>query len=130
MHSIEPQAALASERLLEECRSMSDLERITTQALHVLSDQGLFALGLFLATRKRDQDKAPAEAIHRQIVELLADLELGERPGNRDAIDLAYYRSLTETLQNLLLSRQVIETLLIYARHGAKAAQHSGESRR
>ncbi len=136
MHNIEPLAATRAEGVINAVPP-ADAERLATKAAHVLAAQGLYAFGLFLATRKRAQDKAPAEAIHAASHGLLNDLELltdddlqrvPERP--------AFYRELTavrpgETsaaaLQRLLLVRGVVEDLLVYIRYAAKAAPGCGE---
>ncbi|RMD68644.1 MAG: hypothetical protein D6819_08915 [Gammaproteobacteria bacterium] len=133
MHHIEPLAAQGSEAILEAHGvTPKDLDRIATHALHILAEQGVFALGLYLATRKRPQDDAPAQAIHREVANLLHRIGLIDRTGwdlSRED-RTGFYRHLTEiragedaaaALQRLLLTRQVIETLLLYARYGAKA---------
>lgn len=137
MVNLEPLAAIHAENTIDCIRregrvSEKDVERIATHALHVLGEQGLYAMGLFLNTRKRDKDRQPANIIHEQTGHLLNEAGLLSAADQGRRTDLGkFYLGLTEVregestavaLQRLLLMRDLIETLLIYTRYAAKAA--------
>jgi hypothetical protein len=57
----------------------------------VLAEQGLFAFGLFLATRKRDVDARAAEEIHRAVADLLQRAGLAPVQSGDGRLEAAYY---------------------------------------
>ncbi|KHD08154.1 hypothetical protein PN36_14875 [Candidatus Thiomargarita nelsonii] len=126
MLNLEPLAAEAAATMVGA--DPKEAENLITKSLMVLTEQGLFAFGLFLVTRKREQDVRAANDIHRAIASLLYVAELT----NEKKPDMLpeYYRQLTETrdtetevtaLQRLLLSKQLVEIALTYGRYHAKA---------
>ncbi len=130
MYNLEPMAALAAEQMLAghaDEANAKNTENLITKALLVLSEQGIYAFGLFLATRHRPQDRQAAEAVHRALAQLLVNTGLATHPAN--AIP-SYYKRITEqtreensvaALQRLLLTKQLMETTLTYGRYHAKA---------
>ncbi len=103
-------------------------ENLITKALLVLSEQGLYAFGLFLSTRTRPMDTKAASDVHNAIRSFLRESGLGSDDGGDRPAD--YYRGLAQTreaeseinaLQRLLLTKQVVETALTYGRYQAKA---------
>jgi hypothetical protein len=126
MLNLEPLAAQAAAEMVGS--DATTAENMTTKSLMVLSEQGLFAFGLFLASRKREQDIKAADNIHRAVAHLLYKAELAVEENPRLFPD--YYRKLTEThqeedsvtaLQRILLTKQVIEIALMYGRYQAKS---------
>ncbi len=126
MLNLEPLAAETAARMIGA--DVTVAENLITKSLMVLTEQGLFAFGLFLVTRKRDIDVRAAEDIHRAITQLLytAKLTNEEQP----PLLPEYYRQLTHrrepeteetALQRLLLTKQIVEMALIYGRYYAKA---------
>jgi hypothetical protein len=128
MLNLEPLAALAANRMVlpRDTRACKTSENTITKALAVLAEQGVYAFGLFLATRKNDESDA-ANLIHEQIRQLLRDTDLyrGTEPDKP-----SYYRGITAqigqeppaaALRRLLLTKQLMETTLTYARYHAKA---------
>jgi hypothetical protein len=127
MVNLEPLAASAAAKMVGADPGAA--ENLITKALMVLSEQGLFAFGLFLATRRRPQDVRAADDIHRAASGLLAEAGLvdAEGPGAGMA---DYYRRITHAragesqvaaLQRILLTKQALETALTYGRYHAKA---------
>ncbi len=136
MLNLEPLAALAANEMAgHDSRGANDAENIITKSLAVLAEQGLYAFGLFLATRKREQDKAPAQRVDAEARKLLQTAGLAT-PDQARAPDMpSYYRSLTasqpgesasEALRRILLSKQLLETTLTYGRYAAKALKNDG----
>lgn len=128
MLNLEPLAAKAAARMVGA--DATTAENMTTKSLMVLTEQGLFAFGLFLVTRKREQDKKAADDIHQAVTGLLyaAGLANEEMP----SLSPDYYHNLTKTheneneddvtaLQRILLTKQIVEIALTYGRYHAKA---------
>ena len=134
MLNLEPLAALAANEMAgHDPASANDAENIITKSLAVLAEQGLYAFGLFLATRKRQQDQTPARRIDQEARRLLQNTGL-LTPEQMRAPDMpGFYRSLStaqpgespsEALRRILLSKQLLETTLTYGRYAAKALKN------
>lgn len=108
------------------------LEGTITKSLGVLQEDGVYALFLFLDYfKQRSENKINppggaeikvSEKIARRAKELLRDTNvslLNQPTGGQD--DFSALRELTNTLDSLLLARQMLEQMLIYARYHAKA---------
>lgn len=126
MLNLETWAAEAAARMVVS----GDAENLITKALLVLAEQGVFAFGLFLATRKRDQDVKVADDIHQALQRLLEKAGLSPNP-DPGVGKPAYYKALTQArpgeeplhnLQRLLLTKQVMELALTYGRYHARVA--------
>ena len=130
MLNLETWAAVAAARMVVS----GDAENLITKALLVLAEQGVFAFGLFLATRppKRLHEIRVRNDIDTAIRQLLEKANL--QPDQAADLDIpAYYKALTQarageeqvplhTLQRLLLTKQVMELALTYGRYHARAA--------
>ena len=131
MINLEPKAALAASTMVlpDAC---NDSENIITKSLAVLAEQGLYAFGLFLATRKREKDERAARLIDTELRRLLLDTGLCQETRAPDMP--TFYRSLTsqqhdesptQALHRILLTKQLLETTLTYGRYAAKAANNA-----
>ena len=130
MLNLEPLAALAANEMVIR-DAPRDSENIITKSLAVLAEQGLFAFGLFLATRKRKQDEQAAGRIDAEVRKLIKTSGLCEETRAPDMP--TFYRSLTaqqpgessaEALHRILMTKQLLETTLTYGRYAAKAADN------
>ena len=139
MLNLEPMAARAANEMVgQDASCANDAENIITKSLAVLAEQGLYAFGLFLATRKREQDKKVAARIDHEARTLLVSTGLATS-GQQRAPDLpTFYRSLTSTqpeespsdaLRRILLTKQLLETTLTYGRYAAKALKIDGDEK-
>lgn len=88
-------------------------ENAITKTLGVLQENGVYACFLYLRAREDNGGKIIA-----QMRALLDALGIG----NSSQDDLEYAKQLTQTLTTLLLAKEALEQMLIYARYGAKAA--------
>lgn len=95
-------------------------ENTLTKTLGVLQEDGVYACFLYLLAR----EKEASSHILPQMRALLTALGIQNESKN----DLEYAQELTGTLPNLLLAREALERLLIYARYGAKAADKGKEA--
>lgn len=128
MLNLETWAAEAAARMVVS----GNAENLITKALLVLAEQGVFAFGLFLATRPpgRVADVRTASDIDAAIRQLLEKADLQPDPVAGGSIT-TYYKALTNArlgeeplhnLQRLLLTKQVMELALTYGRYHARAA--------
>ncbi len=126
MLNLEPLAAQAAVGMVGN--SPKDAFNLINKALMVLTEQGLFAFGLFLGSRK-DRDQQAASDLHRAVRGLLAEAGLTDPPHDHPTT-AEYYRALTMTreeetpthaLQRIILTKQLVEIALIYGRYQAKA---------
>ncbi|KFB67634.1 hypothetical protein [Candidatus Accumulibacter vicinus] len=134
MLNLEPLAALAANEMAgHDSMCANDAENIITKSLAVLAEQGLYAFGLFLATRKREQDRIPAQRIDQEARRLLQATGLASVEQTRAPDMPSFYRSLTatqpdesavEALRRILLAKQLLETTLTYGRYAAKALKN------
>ncbi|HRD88617.1 MAG TPA: hypothetical protein PK752_10255 [Accumulibacter sp.] len=131
MLNLEPLAALAANEMAGDDRiPAKDAENIITKSLAVLAEQGLYAFGLFLATRKA-KDQIPAQRIDQKARELLRTTDLDGAEQTTVSTMPDFYRSITaprpgesatEALRRILLAKQLLETALTYGRYVAKAS--------
>ena len=127
MINLEPLAAQAAQGMVIPHRAKDSLNLIN-KALMVLAEQGLFAFGLFLNSRKNDEEQLAVQ-IHSATRQLLIAAGLaGAQEAGQQIAD--YYKALTESrqgeqpaqaLQRLILTKQVVETALTYGRYQARS---------
>lgn len=126
MLNLEPLAATAAMNLVNAAPGAENLIR---RALHILAEQGCFALGLFLASRGRDADRQAARGLHEALHALLTEAELVPVPAEPPPLTAAYYRDLVtsrdeesdeKALYRLLLTRHLLDRTLTHAVHYAK----------
>lgn len=127
MINLEPLAAKAAQGMVIPASPKESLNLIN-KALMVLAEQGLFAFGLFLNSRKEKEDPL-ARQIHAAVSRLLVEASLAAAPPERQQI-ADYYKALTESrpgeqpvqaLQRLILTKQVVEIALTYGRYQARS---------
>ena len=94
----------------------SKLENTITKSLGVLQENGVYAFFLYLDYRKEEKG---APQIRDRSLELLRHGEIDLLQNSNDHfVDV---QQLTNDLDQLLLARQLLEQMLIYARYHAKA---------
>lgn len=102
----------------------SDVDNTVTKALAVLQENGVYACTLFLKSRP-EAEKDRADAVMAEMFNLLAELKFGwgKPPSNRaeDVLQHISDKVTADNLERLLLAKETLEQMLIYARYGAKA---------
>ncbi|HIP97720.1 MAG TPA: hypothetical protein EYH32_10950 [Anaerolineae bacterium] len=102
----------------------SDVDNLVTKALGVLQENGIYACALFLKSRPQ-AEKARADVVMAEMLGLLDGLGFGwGQPRSNRAEDVLQYISkkvTADNLERLLLAKETLEQMLIYARYGAKA---------
>ncbi len=97
-----------------------DIETTVTKALGVLQENGVYACFLYLLAKEKDNGKT----VVKQMLNLLDDLGFGwGKPADEQPATILQHISdkVTVNLEPLLLAKETLEQMLIYARYGAKA---------
>jgi hypothetical protein len=101
----------------------SDVENTVTKALGVLQEDGVYACFLYLLAK----EKEPGKRVIEQMLDLLEGLGFGwNKPVKENSPDVVLKHItdyVTQDLERLLLAKETLEQMLIYARYGAKARQ-------
>jgi CRISPR/Cas system CMR-associated protein Cmr5 small subunit len=100
-------------------------ETLITKALGVLQEQGLYAFALFCVSRGT-AERAAAEKLKDIATELLKD-KLALISGNDLLEKIRREDGLASKLDDFMLTIQVLEKSLIYARYHAKALSNAPE---
>lgn len=119
-------------------RKSSDVENTITKALGILQEDGVYACFLYLLAKeqaskedKKKNKKSAGEFLVKHMLCLLDSLEIGWGKLTSDkAEDILSYLIQNDkkdnekiSLEQLLLTKETLEQMLIYARYGAKARQ-------
>lgn len=100
----------------------TEIENTVTKALGVLQESGLYACFLYLKAKEGKN----GDVVIDEMLNLLDSLGFGwGRPTSLKAEEVLSYIiekvTGTDSLERLLLAKETLEQMLIYARYGAKA---------
>lgn len=100
-------------------RGDGDIDNTVTKALGVLQENGIYACFLYLKAK----EKAKGDVVVEEMINVLEGLGFGGKPTENNAPLVLKYVSenVTGDLERLLLAKETLEQVLIYARYGAKA---------
>lgn len=103
-----------------------DIEITVTKALGVLQEDGVYACFLYLLAKEKENGKVVVD----KMLNLLGDGDDGlkfnwGRPNSSKPEDILSHltEKVTVNLERLLLAKETLEQMLIYARYGVKARQ-------
>jgi len=121
-------AAHHAQELIRKTQDMqekpSDVDNTITKALGVLQENGMYAFTLFLLSRPK-AEKRRAGVVMAEALDLLAELGFGwGHPRSNQAGDVLQHISdkvTSDNLERLLLAKETLEQMMVYARYGAKA---------
>ncbi len=105
----------------------ADVDNSVTKALGVLQENGVYACALYLLSRTQDKEKDIARVVIGEMLDLLVGLGFGEPSIDwDDSPSEAVLNYLSEHvtgggLERLLLAKETLEQMLVYARYGAQA---------
>ncbi len=101
-----------------------DIENTVTKALGVLQENGVYACFLYLMAKENEKVE---KVVVNNMLGLLDELNFGwGKPNNpSDNKEVLEYiiNKVTVDLERLLLAKETLEQMLIYARYGAKACK-------
>lgn len=103
-----------------EDKKAGDVDNTVTKALGVLQENGVYACFLYLLAKEGENGGVVAE----EMLNLLDGLGFDwGKPGNNSPEKVLNYitEKVTVHLERLLLAKETLEQMLIYARYGAKA---------
>lgn len=112
-------AAKHAQELVGRTEKAKGLENSLTKTLGVLQENGVYACFLYLYAR----EKEIANSVAAAMLTLLRDLGLDAPQKDAQKEVLAWLAEMSRRLNDLLLAREALELMLIYARYGAKARQ-------
>jgi len=103
-------------------KKAGDVDNTVTKALGVLQENGVYACFLYLKAKEKEN----GDIVVDEMLNLLDDLGFGwGKPPSNKAEDVLRHitEKVTDTdhLERLLLAKEILEQMLIYARYGAKA---------
>ena len=101
--------------------SSDDLEKIITDALAVLEEQGIYAMFLFLKTRAGSGGENVSQKLHKFLKETPQQAPLLSDNGDV----FTSLQQLAGDLDRLLLARDVVRQTLVYARYHARLHEKS-----
>lgn len=102
-------------------KKASEVDNTVTKALGVLQENGVYACFLYL--RAKEGENGPG-VVEKEMLDLLDGLGFGwGKPTENSLKEVLSYISekVTVDLERLLLAKETLEQMLIYARYGAKA---------
>lgn len=97
-----------------------DIENTVTKALGVLQENGVYACFLYLKAKEKEN----GDVVVEEMLNVLDGLGFGwGKPTNNSAQEVLKHitEKITSDLERLLLAKETLEQMLIYARYGAKA---------
>lgn len=99
-----------------------DVDNTVTKALGVLQENGVYACFLYLLAKEKENGQIVVD----EMLKLLKDLQFDQSiPKPNDPQNVLEYisKKVTTNLERLLLAKETLEQMLIYARYGAKARE-------
>jgi len=113
---------LAAQKAQAIIANTKDVENTVTKALGVLQENGVYACFLYLLAKEKDKGKKVVEEMLNLLEEL--GFDWGKPISDKPEDILKYIiEKVTVDLERLLLAKETLEQMLIYARYGAKASQ-------
>lgn len=113
-------AAKHAQALVKANEGAKDLENTLTKTLGVLQENGVYACFLYLLANQKEK----GSQVIAKMLALLQDLQFPDPPedsASNQAVLQYVTEHITADLPRLLLAKEALEQMLIYARYGAKA---------
>jgi len=108
----------------KERMKISDMENVITKGLGVLTENGLYAMGIFFLACKFS---VYGTFIAETMIAMLSRPEIALAKQSLNSIDiLNTMRSLTESLPKLILAKRLFEQTLTFGRYHCKAMDKKG----
>ncbi|PWH13949.1 MAG: hypothetical protein DDG60_09580 [Anaerolineae bacterium] len=121
-HNLDYLAAQHAQAIVQSLKAdPKKAENTLTKTLGVLQENGVYACFLYLYAREGET----GESIVAKMLELFKSLQFPETPNASKKDEVLKYvaEKITADPPRLLLAKEALEQMLIYARYSAKAAQ-------
>lgn len=118
--NLDLETAKTSQKIIESTMNnkSSEVENLITKTLGVLQENGIYACILYLNSRTSEAEKKIAPVIHEELLKMTK--RLVKTPTKND--DYEYLTDeICSDIDLLILTKQLWEQTLTYARYGAKA---------
>lgn len=112
-------AAKHAQKLIENLGE--NAETPVTKALGVLQENGVYACFLYLYAREKDGGKIAGKMVDL-LNKILPEGEQIKNANSKEILEDVANNVTGKSIERLLLARELLEQMLIYARYGAKAA--------
>jgi hypothetical protein len=124
MNNLDRLAAQHAQKVIAatQAQKASDVDNTITKALGVLQEDGVYACFLYLLAKEKEKENG--KAVVAEMLNLLDALGFGwGKPADKQPATILQHISdkVTVDLERLLLTKETLEQMLIYARYGAKA---------
>lgn len=113
-------AAQCAQEIIRRTSEASDVDNTITKALGVLQENGIYACFLYLLAKEKENGRVVVE----EMLNLLEGLGFSwGKPNDKSTEKVLSHitEKVTVNLERLLLAKETLEQMLIYARYGAKA---------
>ena len=134
MMNLDLEAARASHKLIEETSkdivgaennnrrkpTKNEVENLITKTLGVLQENGIYGCIRYLDSRTNKAEKAIGSQIKIRLIQITKD---NIRPDGSDNVYDYLEKEICSDLDRLILTKQLWEQTLTYARYGAKARE-------
>lgn len=100
-------------------------EKLLTDALAVLEEQGIYAFFLYLKARGKEE----GEKVSNACIDFLTKVPQAQPLTPQGSDVFAKLQTLAKDLDNLLLARDLLRQALVYGRYHVKATTSSGGER-
>ncbi|MGB9753838.1 MAG: hypothetical protein ACP5MD_00965 [Verrucomicrobiia bacterium] len=105
----------------------TSIDNTITKALGVLQENGVYACFLYLLAREKENGSVVVDEMLSLLGGLFSEWKKPMRNGQSDLSSDVVLKHITEKvttdLERLLLAKETLEQMLIYARYGAKARE-------
>jgi len=123
--NLDLEAARASQDIIKKTngKGAKEVENFITKTLGVLQENGVYACMLYLYSRSSDSDKI-SKPIRNQLIEMTK--LVGQDAVNNDNVEdvlIDLTDKICTDIDTLMLTKQLWEQTLVYARYGAKARE-------
>ncbi len=124
-HNLDRLAARHAQAIIEQTVDdqgikASEMDNTITKTLGVLMEDGVYACFLYLLAKEKENGRAVVQEMLRLVDEL--GFDWGKPVDDEPRNVLAHISErVTQKLEPMLLVKEILERMLIYARYGAKA---------
>ena len=126
--NLDLEAAKTAQGIIKETtyNKSNEVENLITKTLGVLQENGVYACMLYLYSRTSGSDEAVSKVTRKQLIGMTELLDKNKKyDGNYKAEGVLNFftTNICNDLDTLLLTKQLWEQTLNYARYGAKARE-------